>query len=602
MTWEMGFVLFVVLLMMFALVKEIARADIIVFVALVIFLMSGILTPQEALSGFSNEGMMTVALLFIIAGAIQKSGVVNQALSRMLGTPKASGIRSLFKLLIPVSGVSAFLNNTPIVVTLTPIVKEWCTKHKISPSKFLIPLSYASILGGILTLMGTSTNLVIHGLMLDRGMDGYSLFTLGLVSLPASILGIIYLVTIGQKILPDYKGMTETIEEQSREYLIEILVHDNYPFLDNPYVGLSVEEAGLRNLEGLYLVGIIRKKERIFPVKNTTKIKVNDRLIFTGLISKIADLQNRKGLQLRTGSEVSLDKLKNGNGGQLVEVVVSHQSSLLYRRLKETHFRSKFDAGVIAVHRNKERIHSKIGDIVLKPGDTLLLLAGVDFTDRAAASNDFYIVTPYKKEDHPLLNRLGDKKAWLAIGTLAAMIGLVSFDVLSMFKAMSMTVLLYLIFKIISADEAKNSIQFNVLLLIASAFGIGEAMFKTGTAEWIADHLIDVADPLGMLGILVLMYLLTSLFTEVMTNNAAAVLMFPIAVETANHTGLEPLAMIILITIAASASFLSPIGYQTNLIVYGPGGYRFTDYIKVGLPLSIIVMVTTIAMLNLFWI
>lgn len=583
---------------MIGLIREVARPDIIVFIALASFFITGILTPEEAVAGFSNQGMLTVALLFIIAGAIQKSGLVERGITYFLGKSK-SAQGSLFKFLLPITGASAFLNNTPIVVTLTPIVRKWCADNNISPSKFLIPLSYASILGGILTLMGTSTNLVIHGLMLQRGMEGYSLFTLAAVSLPASILGLIYLTTIGYKILPNHQTFGETIGEKSRQYLTEIIVDDNYPFLDNPLVNKSVEEAGLRNLEGVYLIAIIRNHEKIYPVKNSTKIRANDRLIFTGIISKIAELQDRKGLSLKTGTNLTLDKLRNGNG-KLVEVVVSHQSSLLYKSIKETQFRGKYDSGVVAVHRNNERIESKIGDIVLKPGDTLLLLAGADFEERSAQSNDFYVVTPLE-DNHPLLNKVDSKKGWFAVSTLALMIGLVTFDILSMFKAMSITVVIYLLFKIVTPDDAKRNIQFNVLLLIASAFGVGQALFKTGAADFVANQLIRFSEPFGMLGVLLFLYLLTAVFTEVITNNAAAVLMFPIAVEAATRLGVEPMAFLILITIGASASFLTPIGYQTNLIVYGPGGYKFTDYFKVGLPLSLLTMITTIGMVYWLW-
>ncbi|WP_138416163.1 SLC13 family permease [Aquibacillus sediminis] len=597
MTWEMMFTIIVVVLMMIGLIKEIARPDMVVFLALTSLFVAGILTPAEAVAGFSNEGMLTIALLFMIAGAIQKSGLVEHVVTYLLGKGRTEK-RSLCHFLLPITGASAFLNNTPIVVTLTPIVRKWCATHEVSPSKFLIPLSYASILGGMLTLMGTSSNLVVHGLMLERGMEGYSFFTLTLVGLPAMILGFIYLITFGYKLLPSRPVFGETFSANSKEYLTEMVVEENYPYLDNPLVNKTVEEAGLRNLDGVYLIAIIRNHEKIYPVKNSTKIRAHDRLIFTGFISKIASLQDRKGLTLKTGTNVTLDKLRNGNG-QLVEVVVSHQSSLLYQKVKDTNFRAKYDSGIVAVHRNNERIDSKIGDIVLKPGDTLLLLTGADFHERSSQSTDFYVVT--EVNDHPLLNKLDSKKAWLAVATLAGMILLVSLNVLSMFKAMVITVAVYFIFNIVSAHEAKNYVQFNVLLLIASAFGVGQALFKTGVAKWIADQLVTFSIPFGQIGVLVLLYLLTVIFTEVITNNAAAVLMFPIAVEAAYQLGEEPIAFLLLITIGASASFLSPIGYQTNLIVYGPGGYKFSDYMKVGLPLSMIVMSTTIMTVNWLW-
>lgn len=597
MTWQLVFTIVVVVMMMIGLIREWAHPTTVVVLALTSFLVTGILTPKEAVAGFSNEGMLTVALLFIVAAAVQKSGLVERMISNLLGDGRSER-QSLLRFLIPITGFSAFLNNTPIVVTLTPIVRKWCADHNFSPSKFLIPLSYASILGGILTLMGTSTNLVVHGLMLERGMSGFSFFTLAKASLPATILGIIYLVTVGYKLLPNHKNFEDFSGEKSKEYLIEMIVEENYPYLDNPLVNKSVEEAGLRNLKGVYLIAIIRGGEKLYPVKNSTQIRANDRLIFAGNITRIAELQEKKGLELKTGTDLTLDKLRNGNG-QLVEVVISHESSLVHKTLKEAQFRAKYDAGVVAVHRNNERIESKIGEISFRPADTLLLLAGSDFSERSNQSRDFYVVTPFNQ--HPLLNKAEPKKSWIAIGLLVLMIGLVTFNVLSMLKAMVITVIVYLLLKIISVDEIRHTIQFSVLLLIASALGIGQALFKTGAADWLANLLVQVSEPFGTIGTLVLTYILTALFTEVITNNAAAVLMFPIAVQSAHRLGFDPMGFLVLITIGASASFLSPIGYQTNLIVYGPGGYKFRDYLRVGLPLSLIVMLTTVFMVYWLW-
>ncbi|HET7615745.1 MAG TPA: SLC13 family permease, partial [Bacillales bacterium] len=402
-----------------------------------------------------------------------------------------------------------------------------------------------------------------------------------------------YLGTIGYRILPNHRALTKAADENSREYLAEMVVEQIYP-----HIGKTIEEAGLRNLKGLFLIEIIRGSERISPVKSTTVMKEGDRLIFTGDVTTIADLQNTKGLRLDPGADLSLDLLKNGDT-ELVEAVISHQSTLLSKKIKDTKFRGKYDAAVVAVHRNNRRVKGKVGDIVLEPGDTLLLLAGSDFQQRKNLFNDFYVVTPM---GNPFLTKEDTKKGWFTISVLVAMILLVSFHVLSMFKAMSVVVVLLLLGRVVTPEEAKKSVQFNVLLLIASAFGIGEALTQSGAAKWIATGLVNVAQPFGVIAVLLFVYILTNVFTEMITNNAAAVMMFPIAMATAQQIQVNPMAFAVVVAIAASASFLTPIGYQTNLIVMGPGRYKFTDYYKVGLPLSFIVMIVTIIVVNWIWV
>ncbi|MEN1967130.1 SLC13 family permease [Lentibacillus sp. N15] len=591
MTPAMIFVLILLLTMFAALIFEVARPDMVIFSVLVILLLSGILTVEEALSGFSNEGMLTVALLFIIAGAVQKTGFIDQLMEKWLQNSRTH-TGTMMRFFVPISAFSAFLNNTPIVVTFTPMIKKWCETRGIAPSKFLIPLSYATILGGMITLMGTSTNLVVHGLMLDFGLKGFSLFTLTIVGVPVALIGLIYLFTIGYRLLPDNKGFGERMKEDSKEYIAEMQVTQNFANLDR-----SVEQAGLRELKGLYLIEIIRGDERISPVRSTTVIQTGDRLIFTGLISTIADLQKIKGLELETGTNITLHDLKDGSTS-LVDAVVSDQSSLLSKSIKQSKFRSRYDAGVMAVHRNNERIRSKVGDIVLKPGDSLLLVAGGDFVEKYQQSNDFFVVSSL--DTPPILNQ-STKKGWVSVFLLLAMIVTVTLGWLSMFKAMALAIFILLITKIITPQEAKKSVHFNVLLLIASSLGIGTAMMKTGLAEWIASVLLRFGEPLGLVVILFLIYILTNVFTEIVTNSAAAVIMLPIGIEIAQRLAVDPRGIAVLIAIAASASFITPIGYQTNLIVYGPGGYKFTDYVKVGFPLSLIVMVTSVLIIYYVW-
>ncbi|MGM7683381.1 SLC13 family permease [Cytobacillus sp. Hm23] len=591
MSLEMIYVLVMIIAMFIALLLDLARPEIIVSTIAMIFLMTGVLTAEEALLGLVNQGMLTIALLFIVAGSIQKYGTIEQMMMKGLNSSK-NVRKSMFRFFLPLPLFSAFLNNTPIVVIFTPMIKKWCEEHEVAPSKFLIPLSYITILGGTITLMGTSTNLVVQGILFDYHLDGFSLFQLAIVGIPITIIGFIYLFTIGYRLLPDHVGFRRQAINKSKEYIAEVTVSSDFA-----YVNQTIKKAGLRELNGLYLFEVIRGEKRISPVSATTIIQTGDRLIFTGLISTIADLQNIKGLTLETGSEFKLEGLKNGNT-QLVEAVVSNQSSVLSKSIKESQFRSRFDAGVLAVHRHNERIKSKVGDIILRPGDTLLLLVGNSFISKYQQSSDFYVVSSI---DAPTNLHYDEKKGWFSIGLLVAMILLVSFDLLSMFKAMLLTVFLLIFTKIITLEEAKQYVQFNVLLLITSAFGIGEAMTKSGLTEWLASVLITVAEPLGITALLLIVYLLTNIFTEIITNSAAAVLMVPIGLEIAATLDISYISFAVVISIAASASFITPIGYQTNLIVYGPGGYTFKDYVKVGTPLSILVMIITVMIVKLIW-
>ncbi|MDZ5784244.1 SLC13 family permease [Marinococcus luteus] len=588
MTIEMVFVMVLIAGMLLALFFELARPDMIVFSVLVVLMLTGILSTEQALSGFSNEGMLTIALLFIVAGAVQKSGIVERFMTRWL--QKSHGpVSSMVRTFIPISGMSAFLNNTPIVVAFTPVIKKWCEERGYSPSKFLIPLSYATIMGGTITLIGTSTNLVVHGMLLDYGEKGFSMFQLASVGLPLTAVGLLYLFTVGYRLLPAYENVQKQLEEEAKEYLCEMKVEPSFPFIRK-----TVQDAGLRDLQGMFLIEIIRKDERISPVSSNTIVQAGDRLIFTGVIEKMADLQRSPGLTLKTGTDLSLDDLRD-NTNQLVEAVVSHQSSLQSKSIKQAQFRSAYDAGVVAVHRNNERIQSKIGDIRLRPGDSLLLLAGSDFLQKYRSSTDFYVVSALNTPD---TIKEPPAKGWFSLAVLMVMIAVVTIGWLSMFQAMALAVLIFLVARIITPEEAKRNVQFQVLLLIASAFGVGNAMTETGLAAWMAGGLLTFGEPLGIIAVLFLIYALTNIFTELITNSAAAVLMLPIGLSIADSLNVEPMAFAVTIAIAASASFITPIGYQTNLIVYGPGGYKFSDYLKVGMPLTLISMLVTVGVVS----
>ncbi|MCA0148537.1 SLC13 family permease [Rossellomorea vietnamensis] len=582
---EFYIVIIGMIVMLSLLVFEVERPEIILPSTLLLFVMTGVITPQEAIKGFSNEGMLTIGLLFIIAGSIQNSGIVNHAFKKLLNR-STSRKHMLAKLLFPISLLSAFLNNTPIVIAFTPLVKKWCEDHHLSPSKYLIPISYATILGGTITIIGTSTNLVVHGLLLDSNLPGFTFFELGKIGIPITLIGLCYLIFFSSSLLPERRNRPVNIESL-REFTGEILILDDFPFIQK-----TVEQARLRSLKGLFLVSIIREDETITPVSNTTLLKAHDRLIFTGDITTITELQSHKGLLLQSNGGSSFPKHH-----QLTEAVVSHHSSLLYKKIKDTNFRSRFNAAVIAVHRQNQRLKYKIGDIILRPGDILLLATGTDFYKKAN-TNDFYIATTL---DKTMMTRKQTLNGWISVALLGTMILIVTLGYMSMLTGMAFVTVLLLSLRIATPLQAKNAIQWNVLMVVSCSFGIGYAMIESGVASFLADLLMQASKPFGLFAIVIAIYLLTNLFTEMMTNSAAAVLMFPIILEVSNTLDLNPTALAVTVTIAASASFATPIGYQTNLIVYGPGGYRFKDYLKVGIPLNILTMITTVILVYYFW-
>jgi len=584
----------VVALMTVALALELTGADAILFGALAILMLFGIVTPSEALSGFSNKGMMTVAVLFIISRAIQNTGALEGVSKRFL-TMKKDGHLSMMmlRMMMPITFMSAFLNNTPIVVMFVPVVKKWAEKLHFSGSKFLIPLSYASIFGGICTLIGTSTNLVVHGLMLDNGLGGISMFELAKIGVPCAVIGWLYLAFWGSKVLPDRKDIMEVINENRKEYVVAMAVQEGCDL-----IGKTIQEAGLRNLRGLYLVEIERDGKSLGPVSHDQEIQIHDHLMFAGITSAIVDLCDIHGL-------VPVEEDLHGIRQHLVEAVISSNSPVIGMTVKESAFRTKYGAGIIAVHRNGERILSKIGSIVLKAGDTLLLLAPRRFVDNWKNSADFFLVSTVKTVKPKAYH-----KSYLALSILVLMILAATFGKqlptiggqhINMLHAGFAAALLMVLTRCIRIGEARESIQWHVLITIACAFGISKALQNSGAAAAIAGGVINVVKGLGPIGVLGAIYLLTTIFTEIITNNAAAALVFPIALAAAQKMGIDPKPFFIAIAIAASASFLTPIGYQTNLIVQGPGGYKFKDYFKVGLPLNILFFIAAVIIIPMFW-
>ncbi len=591
MTYEGWLTVGLVALLLIALLKNLAPTDVLFVAVTTLFAASGIISADEAFAGFSNSGVLTVAFLFVVVAGLRETGVLDQVGHHVLGAAKTPG-NALMRLSTVVMPMSAFLNNTPIVAMFVPIVMDWCRRNQVSPSKLLIPLSYLTILGGTCTVIGTSTNLVVDGLMKQNGLPGMSLLELGQVGVPYAIAGACYLYFLGGKLLPDRAELLEQLGDARRDYLIEMSVEPSCRL-----AGKTVESGGLRHLPGLFLIEIERDGETITPVRPEDRIEAGDNLVFAGVVSGILELEKIQGLVsvIDADTDIKITATERRDR-RMCEVVVSQTSSLNGRTIRDAEFRSRFGAVVLAVHRFGKRIEGKLGDISLQPGDTLLMQTGPDFVQTHRHDPAFYLVSmvdqwrPVRRE-----------RAWIAIAIFLVLIVLMTTGWIPIAIATALAAVLMVTFRCLSSDDARQSIEWQLLITIAASFGVGSALQNSGAASAVAGLIVDNTQWLGPLAALALLYVFVSILTEVITNNAAAVLMFPFCLELAKMYEVDSRPFLIALTLAASASFMTPIGYQTNMMVYGPGGYRFTDFVRIGAPLNILLGIVAVILIPIFW-
>lgn len=592
-------VLAVIVIMIAALAKEVMRPGLTLFSALIILMIYGSVNADEVLAGFSNKGMITVAILFVISEGVRQSGALNKLATTFL--PRRRGkIRLLFfRLMFPISFISAFLNNTPIVIIFAPIVKKWAENLNLSSQKFLIPLSYATILGGVCTLIGTSTNLVVHGLMLDNGYEGFSMFELGMVGVPLAFVGYFYMSYVGVHLLPGEKNFIRRPLSDQKDYYYELIVPT-----ESPLVGQTLKNGRLKELKGFDIIQIERDKIKIEGKTPGLTIEANDHLLVAGRsngLEIIKDLSSvrLKGIDLLKG-QVNMSELKQ------YEAVLAPRFPGIGKTIVEFNFFEHYQAAIIAVHRNGERITSNLRSLKLHEGDNLVLLTTDRFIKNWGDSKIFYLTTYIG--DHN--EGSGKAKKWLALTILTLMIaGATAADYLpkfgnvhtDMFFFSAIAAMLMVWLKIVPHQKYTKAISWDLLITIACSFGISKAMQNSGLADGIAHTAINFAKNWGPIGVLACIYLLTNIFTEVITNNAAAAISFPIAMAAAAQMGVDPKPFFVAICIAASMSFSTPIGYQTNLIVQGIGNYKFRDFVKVGVPLNLIIFIISIILIPLLW-
>jgi di/tricarboxylate transporter len=561
--------------------------DIIMSAGLTLLLVSGILLPDEALAGFANQGMLTVAVLYVVVSGLTETGAISWIVQHILGRPQQTH-RAQARLMAPAAALSAFLNNTPVVAVFVPAVKEWARRNNLDLSKLLIPLSYASIAGGTCTLIGSSTNLVVNGLLMEQsGSAGLGMFDLAWIGLPVTTGVLLFILLFSRRLLP---ARTEPLAhgENIREYMAEMMVEHG-----STLAGSSIEDAGLRALPGLFLAEIERDGAILPAVEPNERLQAADRLIFVGAIESVVDLHRIRGLVPATDQVLKLGGARKDR--RFFEAVLSDTCPLVGKSVCEGRFRTRYQAVIIALARNGVRLRGKIGDMVLRPGDTLLLEARPEFSFREGKSRDFLLVSEIGGFHPP-----NHKGAPMALAITAGMVMLATGGLLSMLEAALMAAGMMILTGCTSGRVARQAPDWQVLVVIATSFGIGAALQKSGAAGVLAEGIVSLAG--GNPGTtLVLLFIATALLTAIATNNVAAVLAFPIALSAAHHMNVDIMPFAITIMVAASASFATPIGYQTNLMVYNAGGYRFADFMRIGVPLTLLTGLVTIGLVPLVW-
>lgn len=535
----------------------------------------GVIDADAAFNGFGNPAPITIGALYVVAGAVTKTNALQPLVARALDRGSRTRV-AMIRLLVPASAASAFLANTPVVAMLVPAVRSWAERYGRAASRFLIPLSYATILGGAITAIGTSTNLVLGGLLQSVGQDELEMFELARFGLPLAGAGLVLIVVAAPRMLPDRRDPEATAD--GRSYLVSMYVVEQGAF-----DGQSVEGGGLRHLQGVFLVEVERHGTVIAPVAPTFVLRGGDRLTFAGRVDLVVDLQAMSGLV--SAEDPHLEAV-DSDDHTFFEAVVGAASPLSGRTLAEAGFRSRYQAAVVGIHRSGDLVEAKFGEVRLRTGDTLLVLAADGFDQRWSNQGDFLLVA-----------RLGGsppratRRAPVALVAVAALVVLPAVGLMSVLEASMIAAGAVVLGGVLTPREAREAVDFSVLITIGAAFGLGAALGEVGLAEDLADGIVTGFDFMGDAGVVLGIVAATMLLTELITNVAAVALVFPVALEAAQQAELDPRVLALGVAVAASASFLTPIGYQTNTMVYGPGRYRFTDYLRLGVPMSVLTLV-----------
>ena len=558
--WQQGFVLAILLGIITCLLVTRIKPSFIFAGAAFIAFMAGMIDLSSLANNFTNSSLLTLILLILASSALEKTRLISWV-SRNISEGRLGTV--VAKLGISTALLSSFTNNTAVVVSLIGAIKR---NQQHAPSKLLIPLSYAAILGGTLTLIGTSTNLIINSFVEDAGLPSLNFFTPTLIGLAVLVGGVLILIPLSY-FLPSYDDGSQ----DDLPYFLEARVESGSPLVDR-----SVSENNLRALRKLFLAEVIRDGKTTASIDPDFILQARDRLLFCGDVESVATLQEIQGLTLFGQHHL--------NGQSFVEVVVSSSASFCNKTLKTSQFRDRFDAVVVAIRRGHERLEGGLGNITLTAGDTLILVPGKRFEEQRQQHNKEFVLMNDLDSSAKLD---ADKSTFVLLG-FASVIGLALADVVPIIKGLAGFLLLLVAFGVVQLGELRRRFPVDIVVIIGSALSIAQLMISSGLSELMGLMFMEAFNGWGVFGALVATYFMTLVFTELVTNNVAAALSFPIGYSMAIGYGVDPMPFIMAVLFGASASFISPYGYQTNLLVYSVGNYHLTDYLRIGIPISIV--------------